>query len=200
MRPNDLPAFAKILARHRVGFILVGGAAVERFIPSSSRDVDALVLPREYARAVRELDHDPEVVSISKEPGSLVSGHFIASGSLIRFDLLEPNAYSGDRTGEEFYQYVGHYRAVEQEGLTIAKPPVVWYMRLTIDDWRTYVPKILQDLQSGGDLRWLDEALDVANRFGRGPAVAERVAEVRAAGKVLGIGVPQTEERGSQRT
>lgn len=187
MKPSDLPAFRKILERHSIGFVLVGGAAIEHFIPSSSRDVDVLVLPKEYKRAASALDHDPGVVSFSKEEGSFASGHFLSGGALVRFDLLEPSTYSGTLTGEQFFDYVRRYKSVEDQGLVIARPPVVWYTRLVIDDWRTYVPKILQDLQSGGDPRWLSEAASIADHCGTGSKVRERIKGLEEAARVLGL-------------
>lgn len=200
MKPSDVAAFAKVMGRHQIPFILVGGAAVQHFLPSSTRDVDVLVLSKAYRTAADALDHDPSVVAIAREPGSFVSGTFFSGGTLVRFDLLDAAAYSGDLKGEEFYAYVERYQSERREGIVVARPCVVWFMRLAIQDWRTYVPKVLQDLLSGAQDRWLDDAIAVAHKFGMGALLTERVKEVREAARLLGLGerhLRSAEARGS---
>lgn len=187
MNPTDLPTFVEILHRHQVEFIIVGGAAIEAEIPSVSRDIDALVLSRDYARAARELGTDPKVVSISNEPGSLASGHFLSSGTLVRYELLDPTAYSGTRSGEMFFEFVRRYHGRTTKMGTVARPWVVWYMRLVIEDWRTYVEKILRDLRAGAPWGWIGKVRVVALKLGTADRIAPRIDELREVVRLAGL-------------
>ncbi len=177
MRPEHVPAFAQILRRNKVRYIIVGGSAVLHFYPSESRAVDALLLAREYGRAVSLIDKDPAVVSFSSGDGEMASGRFLSRKSVVRFDLLNPEAFSGARPGDAFYDFVSRHGSIPTEDGRLATVDVVWYMRLVIEGeaWRVQVPKILRDIRAGAPWSVVDKSLRIARRFGTQERLRGRV-------------------------
>jgi len=189
MKLEHVGGLADILRRNRVRFVIVGGAAVLRSFPSESRDVDALVMTRDYERATEQLDKDPGVVSFTNEGDEMAGGHFLSQGALIRFDLLNPEAFSGERNGDDFFDYVVRWRSTATEVGRVASVPLVWYMRLVIDNenWAIQVPKILRDLRAGAPVALFAEVRRVARRFGVLGRVEPRIEFVRDAAMRAGL-------------
>jgi hypothetical protein len=179
--------FARILRRNGVEFVFVGGVAIEQRFPSATRDFDVMVVPKGYARAVELIDRDPAVVSMSRGPAEMPGGHVLVRGTLVRFDLLDPAAYSGVRPGGEFYDFVARYRSDVTRLGRVARPEVVWYMRLVIDDWELYVSKILRDLRAGAPWTIATKVDHVARRFGVQPIVRARMEQLREDARVVGL-------------
>lgn len=181
MNREHVQAFTKILERNRIPHILVGGAAVMAVYASESRDVDALLLAREYDHGVEALDHDPSIVSITRESGEMAGGQFMVGPTLVRFDLLNPEAFSGQRTGDDFFDYVFRYGSREGPEGKMATVPVVWYMRLVIegDAWLVQVQKILRDMRAGAPWSLMTQVRRIATRFGEDARLKERIGRVR---------------------
>jgi hypothetical protein len=55
----DAAEFARLLRRNGVEFVFVGGGAIGQSYPSATRDVDVMIVPDDYARAVQAVDRDP---------------------------------------------------------------------------------------------------------------------------------------------
>ena len=197
MNRDHVRAFARILERHRLRFIVVGGAAVFRAYPSESRDVGALLLTREYARGIESLDRDPSVVAMTREPGETAGGHFLVGTTVVRFDILDPAAFSGTRAGDEFFDYVYRYGSRDAPEGRVATVPVVWYMRLVIEGeaWQVQVQKILRDLRAGAPWSRMADVRRIARRFGRETRVGERIVRVREEGRRAGV-LPYPDEPG----
>jgi hypothetical protein len=189
MNPEFVSDFAVVLRRNHIRYVIVGGAAVWRYYPSESQDVDALLVARDYARAVRILDKDPSVESFSEEEGRMATGHFHSRFRLVRFDLLDPSAFSGARSGDAFFEYVArHGSELSNEG-RVATVPVVWYMRLAIegDAWTAQVGKILRDVRAGAPWALKARVLRIARHFGLAPLVSERWRMVEEGGRRTGL-------------
>lgn len=73
----------------------------------------------------------------------------------------------------------------------MALPKVVWYMRLVIDRWELYVPKMLRDLRAGVPWSTAEEVQRLADRFERGDLLRERIAQLRADARVVGLVQPR---------
>ena len=189
MNPEYVSALAKILQRHRAKFIVVGGAAVYRLYPSESHDVNALLMAREYSRLVGEIDKDPGVVSMTREEGEMAGGHFIAGQSLVRFDLLDPSAFSGKKDGDEFFDYVHQYASTKEGDIPYADPAVVWYMRLLVggEGWRVQVPKLLRDVRAGAPWELLDRVREIASRFGVQETLGHRIPILQEQARRAGL-------------
>ena len=189
MNREHVRAFMKILERHQIRHILVGGAAVMVAFPSESRDVDVLLLARTYEKGVDALDHDPSVVSITRESGQMAGGHFMVGPTLVRFDLLDPGAFSGRRSGDEFFDYVARYGSRAGPEGRVATVPVVWYMRLVIegDAWLVQVQKILRDLRAGAPWSLMTRVRVLARRFGEDAKISARIERVRIEAERAGL-------------
>ena len=175
MSTDTAGEFATVLRRNRIEYIFVGGVAIRVHYPSATVDFDVMVLPRDFAAAVDRVDQDPAVVSMDRAPASMPGGHVIVGGTLVRFDLLDPRAYSGTRSGSAFYAYVRRYASESFPIGRVAFPSVVWYMRLVIDRHEFYYPKILRDLRAGVPWPTVREVRRIATRFGVEALVAPRL-------------------------
>jgi hypothetical protein len=180
--------FAQILRRNGVEFVFVGGVAIGQRFPSATQDFDVMVLPNGYARAVELIDRDPSVVAMSRGPAEMPGGHVLVRGTLVRFDLLDPAAYSGVRSGEDFYGFVLRYRSDLMELGRVARPEVIWYMRLVIDQWEVYVSKILRDLRAGAPWSIVAKVDRIAHRFGVQQRIRDRLVHLREDARVVGLG------------
>lgn len=176
-----------MLRRNDVPFVFVGGVAIEQRFPSATEDLDVMVLPDGYARAVGRVDRDPSVVSMSRGPAEMPGGHVLIRGNLVRFDLLDPAAYSGTRTGEAFYRYVVRYHSDRTELGRVARPEVVWYMRLVIEPWELYVSKILRDLRAGAPWSIAGKVERIAEHFGVRSVVRARLGHLREDARLVGL-------------
>ncbi|MCI4366552.1 MAG: hypothetical protein L3K08_02240 [Thermoplasmata archaeon] len=179
--------FAAILRRNGIGFVFVGGVAIGQRFPSVTKDSDVMVVPKEYARAVEAIDRDPAVVAMSPGPAEMPGGHVLVRGALVRFALLDPAAYSGDRHGEDFYDFVHRYRSDVSSVGRVARPEVVWYMRLVIDQWEVYVSKILRDLRAGAPWSISTKVDHIAKRFGVRPLVRSRLKHLWEDARIVGL-------------
>ncbi len=95
--------------------------------------------------------------------------------SEIQIDFLAGGPFGGD----SFVEYVRGPGSRPYEGSRRARPEVVFYMRLCLDDWRENIPSIERDLRVGVPESTLVRAVSVARRFGREAKLQERVAAVR---------------------
>ncbi len=173
--------------------MIVGGAAVAEVYPSESVDIDVLLMAREYARAVDELDHDPSVVSMSREGGEMAGGHFLVGHTVVRFDLLNPEAFSGNRSGDEFFDFVRRSGSRRTPEGVVAKVAVVWYMRLVIegDAWLVQVQKILRDLRAGAPWDLTKDVRRIAKRFGVEERLDDRLGLVKQEAERAGLRATQ---------
>ncbi|HEV2519384.1 MAG TPA: hypothetical protein VGX00_02020 [Thermoplasmata archaeon] len=177
MNRNHVRKFATILNKHGIHYVIVGGAAVAEVYPSESRDVDVLLMTREYARGVDALDHDPSIVSMSRDDSEMAGGHFVVGHEVVRFDVLDPSAFSGRRPGDTFFDYVARFGSRGTADGRVAKVGVVWYTRLVIesDAWLVQVQKILRDLRAGAPWALTKDVHRIARRFGVQTRIMDRL-------------------------
>lgn len=189
MNRAHVRAFSKVLTRNKIRFVVVGGAAVFEVYPSETRDVDVLLLAREYSRTVEALDHDPSIVAMTRESGEMAGGHFLVGPEVVRFDLLNPKAFSGSHAGDDFFDYVLRHGSRTTPDGRVATVPVVWYMRLVIEgeSWLVQVQKILRDLRAGAPWSLMVAVRHVASRFGEEARLRERIGRVREEAERAGL-------------
>lgn len=181
-----ISGFERLLERHGVPFVIVGGQALARKIPTATQDIDVLVLVNDLAVVTESLGKDPAVRYVDPPSSGMSGGQVRVAGSYIDFDLLDPASYSGTRSGAAFFSYVRRYGS---EG-AYATPPVVWYMRLVVGDHTIYGSKVATDIRNGAPVGWLEDARRIARQFGTSALVDEGVAFVR---RLLEIAGPPTE-------
>jgi hypothetical protein len=184
MSESEADEFAKILRRNGIDYIFVGGVAIQTRFPSETFDFDVMVLPKDFAGAVERIDHDPAIASMDRSPASMPGGHVIVKGTLVRFDLLDPAAYSGAKTGDQFYSYVRRYASESSDLGRVATPSVVWYMRLVIDRFELYVPKILRDLRAGVPWSTIEGVRTLGARFGVSDRIMPRLDHLEETARI----------------
>jgi hypothetical protein len=194
MNPEEIGIVGRRLQKLSARFLIVGGAAVARAVDSETEDVDLMLAVSDYGRVVRGFAGDPSVQI--EAHGPIAGGFLLAGGRRVEFDLLDPSAFSGERSGNEFFDYVLRYRSRPGSEGRYATPPVVWYMRLTVPDWLSYVQKILRDLRAGAPWRWMEVVRHIARRFGTEGKMVSRIENAKEAARMARLLPPDSEDVG----
>jgi hypothetical protein len=159
----------------RVPFVVVGGSAIQIEVQVATKDVDILVSDRDLSTVDSTMEGRADAYPLDPATGT-IRGTTVAIGrSSIQVDFLSAGPFGGD----DFLRYVRDRGSRSYEGALRARPEVVFYMRLSLDDWRENIPSIERDLRVGVPESTLDGAVGVARRFGRGRRLRERVEAVR---------------------
>jgi hypothetical protein len=179
--PVDLAAGAKVLRRlAKEGYrsILVGGLAIEEAGFGGTKDVDALVRAEQFD-GLEFLKG--EGLLIRTATGTITSGELkLSDGTTIPFDLLNPAWYVGaGHTGEEFFAFVARTAKRKSYGL-VANPGVVYYTRLLVGGphGEAYLERMRRDLDAGAPPSWVNDALEIAARFGTVTKIRRKVQRV----------------------
>ncbi len=159
-----------------VPFVLVGGSAVLPDVPIATKDVDVLVSAPDMERADAAMQGRRDAHPLDPATGTIRGTEVAIGGSKIAVDFLSASAFGGQR----FVDFVRGSGSVSFAGVRRARPSVVFYMRLSLEDWRENIPSILRDIRMGVGEATLDGATRVAERFGTENSIRERVCEVRA--------------------
>jgi len=185
VNPADVRLVARKLQDLGRRYPVVGGAAMDQLVPTSTDDVDLMLTVSQFEPIIEKLSHDLEVyINVS---GNIAGGHVSMDGRKIEFDLLNPSSFSGRRSGDEFFDYVLKHRSKQTELGPTAQPQVVWYTRLMVPDWETYIQKIVRDLGNGAPWRWIEGVKAIARRFGTANLLASRINELQEAARVAGV-------------
>jgi hypothetical protein len=157
-------------------FVVVGGSAVEQEVPGGTKAVDVLIRDRDWARLNSKLEHRKDAAPLEPYTGT-IRGTTVAIGSdTVVLEFISPGPFGG----KPFLEYVRAHGSRVYGGVRYARPSVVFYMRLALDDWMMYEPSVERDILAGVPVGVLDEAVRVGERFGAGPKIGERVDVVRA--------------------
>ncbi len=174
--PKDVRVVAQWLRSEiRVPFVVVGGSAIQLEVPVATKDVDILVSGTDLARVDSAMEGRADAHPLDPATGTLRGTRLSKGRSSIDVDFLSAGPFGGD----DFLHYVRGPGSRIHEGTRRARPEVVFYMRLSLDDWRENVPSIERDLRGGVPESTLDRAVAVAHRFGRSQRIRERVDAVR---------------------
>ena len=194
MSPDLLRDLAWVLKRTDTRFVRVGEAAIRSFYPSEAQDVNVLLMARGYERTIRRIREAPSVVSFAREENRMATGFFDSRFRRVRFYLINPGAFSGPRSGDEFFDYVWRYGSVPGGEFRVATVAVVWFMRLAIegDSWTAQAARILRDLRTGASWKLMRPVRRIADRFCAGPRVSERLVHLEDAARRAGLlnGIP----------
>lgn len=181
-RPDQVEDVARWL-RSEIGvpFVVVGGSATGRYTSTSTKDVDVLIRSKDWSKVDRVLERRDDATALSPHTGTIRDTLLRIGDSEVLVEFLSDRPFRGTARPDEFADFVRHRGSVEHDGVRYATPAVVFYMRLNApDDWREYVPSIERDLVIGGlPESTLDEAVRVAERFGRAEETRRRVEETR---------------------
>jgi hypothetical protein len=173
--------------RDRLGIpsVAVGGSAITRWYPVSTKDVDLLIMVGEWKPLDKALQHRPEATPLEPYSGTIRSTRVVLGHRAIDVEFVSGAPFSGERSGDEFVEYVLSQRSEDSRGIHYARPEVVFYMRLMDpEDWRVNVPSIQRDVAAGVPWKTFDEVAGVARHFGTEDVVRERVKRTK---ELLGL-------------
>jgi hypothetical protein len=163
-----------------VPFIVVGGSAIERVVPVATKDVDVLISTSDWPTVDLALESRADAAPLDPMTGNIRGTILTLGRGRIDLEFISGGPFSGQFPQDSFSQYVREHESVVHDGIRYATPAVVFYMRLNSpDDWRLYVSSIERDLRAGVPKKTLDLAAEIADRFGVGPAVRERISSLR---------------------
>ena len=166
-----------ILRGHGIQYVVVGGQAVARTVPTGTVDVDVMVTTSDFQGTVARLLKDPRIrLRGMREGVALLS---IESARGAGLDVLDSAPFAGNRTGEEFYRFLVNEESTDVADIRYASTAVVWYTRLLTTRWQVYAEKILVNILDGADPELLAHAERIAKRFGTLETVRPRLEYVR---------------------
>ncbi len=163
----------------QVPFVVVGGSAIEHKVPVGTNDVDLLIAVGSWRRLDVVLEGRRDATPLNASSGT-IRGTVVTVGSArVDVEFISGEPFSGPKGADDFVEYVRAYRSTLSDGVRYADPAVVFYMRLSTDDWQAYVPSILRDLRAGVPGETLVVTVKVAAHFGVREKISERVEFVR---------------------
>lgn len=168
---------AALLAEHGIQFIVVGGQAVARTVPTGTSDVDVMVTTAAFDATVAVLLRDPRLRMRGLREG--VALFAVESARGMGLDVLDAAPFAGERSGEEFYRFLREEESTETDGIRYASPALVWYTRLLATRWKVYAEKILVNILDGAEPSLLTRVEAIARRFGTQALVDEHIRYVR---------------------
>jgi hypothetical protein len=177
MNDETVEAADAILRRHGIGYVIVGGKAVAQEAATATVDVDVMVTTTDYRGAVQRLSSDPGL-TLAWEANQVTRFGIVAHDG-IPLDVVDSGAFSGKRSGQEFFDFLVREASSEVDGVRYASPEAVWYTRLLTKRWRAYAEKILTNVIDGLPADRLRGVELIARRFGTEATVRVRIAYVR---------------------
>lgn len=168
---------AALLREHAVSFVVVGGQAVARTVPTGTSDVDVMVTTSDFESTIALLLKDKRIRLRGLREG--VALFAVESSRGMGLDVLDAAPFAGERSGEEFFRFLREEESTETDGIRYASPALVWYTRLLATRWRAYAEKILVNIVDGADASLLVRVERIAQRFGTQGLLGERVRYVR---------------------
>ncbi len=183
--PLTLGQIEQIIQRIRatgVPYLLVGGeAVVSSGVFSQTQDLDVMVAVRNFAEMIRKLKADP--LFGTPDRVGWVAKYELRFGprptDYSEFDLLNGKKYCGDRTPDEFFDYLMESWVVPSAFGPSAQIPAVWYTRLMVKDaGAKYVRKVVRDIRAGASIDLFDEVREIARYCGTEAQIAPRIEQV----------------------
>jgi hypothetical protein len=175
-----------------IEYVVVGGSAIELKHSVGTKDVDVLIAVGDWAPLDRALDERREATPLESHAGSIRGTRLHLGTQVADVEFISGQPFCGKRDPDDFIRFVRSRHSKVHGGVRFAEPAVVWYMRLSTDDWEIYALKIEQDLRAGVPADTLDRTLALAAHFGVRPKIADRVAFLR---RTLALFEPVRTER-----
>lgn len=168
---------AALLRDHGIDYVVVGGQAVARTVPTGTMDVDIMVTTADFEETVAKLLKDPRTRLRGMREGLALLALESASGAAL--DVLDAAPFAGPHGGAEFYRYLVEQESSLLDGIRYATTPIVWYTRLLASRWKVYVEKILVNIGDGADPELLSKTEKIAAVFGTQAEVEPRLRYLR---------------------
>ncbi|MGD0718337.1 MAG: hypothetical protein ABSA15_01995 [Thermoplasmata archaeon] len=180
MKSEQVEQVARWLDSLGIRHVVVGGSAIEHPVPVGTGDVNVLVAVGDWEAIDRALENRADAIPLEPYTGTIRSTKLHLGTETVDLEFISGQPFSGNLAGDDFLDYVRTYRATKTRGVRYATPPVVWYMRLSVDDqWQQYVWKINRDIKAGVPASTLESVMEIADHFGVGPRIRERIEFTR---------------------
>jgi hypothetical protein len=177
---EDAHEVVQFLEREGYHPIVLGGLAILFAGYGATKDVDVLVREAEYG-GVEFLKG--EGIKIFANTGRFTNGQLeLANGRTVAFDVMNPSLFVGHgHRGEDFFSFVAQEASAASRNGRYALPSVVFYTRLLVpgQHGEAYIERIIRDLDEGVPERFLDEAMQIARRFGTVTGVRRKIARLK---------------------
>jgi hypothetical protein len=173
----EVQAADLVLRRQKIQFVVVGGQAIAQKAATATRDVDVMVATHDFRNTIRRLQSEKELTMDWED--EQIARFRIRSAGGVPLDVINSAAFSGTRSGEEFFRFLSTDGSTTIDGIAYATPEVVWYTRLLTKRWQAYAEKIVTNVIDGVSAGRLDKVEEVARRFGTEGPIRERIAYVR---------------------
>jgi hypothetical protein len=167
----------RILRRHDIRYVIVGGQAIAQQAATATRDVDVMVTTADYQGAVARLAEDDEL-TLAWEGGA-VTRFGIKDLRGAPLDVVDAGVFAGKKTGQEFFDFLVQEESSETDGIRYVSPEAVWYTRLLTKRWKAYAEKIVTNVIDGLPADRLRQVEAIAEKFGTDTTIGERIAYVR---------------------
>lgn len=170
---------------HGFRVLVVGGMAMQLAGVAATSDVDLFLTTRDFDRLPSEFRRDRQVFALlSTGHGRVISGGLRTIEGDLRFAVLDPTSFSGNRSGAEFFDYVYRYWSYTSTLGRAVRPAVVWYSRLVLEG-EAQLGRIVRDLEEGAPPKWFRSVQRIADRFGVGARVAQRIPRVQELHRIV---------------
>jgi len=147
-------------------YIIVGGSAIEsKGWDIGTDDLDFVLTTKGFSEIEDKLEESSRF-SVIDRIKTMIETEFMFENTWRTVEFLDPGYFSGERSAEEFIDYVKRYRSTEKDVGHVAHPEVVFFMRLSIADWEIYVQKILRDIKAGLPVTLLDDVIKISKTMG----------------------------------
>jgi hypothetical protein len=166
----------RILRRHGIRYVIVGGQAIARTAATATRDVDVMVTTSDYRGAVARLAEDEELTKAWD--GGAVTRFGIRAVRGAPLDVVDAGVFAGKKSAEEFFDFLFDEQSAEADGIRYVSPEVVWYTRLLTKRWKAYAEKIVTNVIDGVAASRLEKVEAIARRFGTEGTINERIGYV----------------------
>jgi hypothetical protein len=190
VRANDIARVSKWLDALHIGYVVVGGSAIELRFQVGTKDVDVLIAVGDWGLLDQRLEHRVDASPLDPYGGTIRGTRVAIGASQVDVEFISGQPFGGTKGADAFLEYVRRYHSSVRDGVRYADPATVWYMRLSTEDWETYSLKIEQDLVAGVPSSTFDEVLRIAAHFAVRERVAGRIEFVR---RTLRLFAPSTE-------
>lgn len=162
-----------------IDYIVVGGSAIENEGYSiGTTDLDFVLTPKGFDRVEKRLENSSRFKIRDKIKTMLETG-FMFENTWQTVEFIDPATFSGDKGPDDFIDYVKRYRSIKKEIGHVAKPEVVFYMRLMIVDWEIYIQKILRDIRAGIPEEVLDDVIEISKNLDVKDKIKPRVKKTK---------------------
>ena len=158
--------------------VVVGSALEAKGYEIGTEDIDFVITPKGFDEIDDELERSSRFRMIDKIK-TMIETKFFFENAWRTVEFLDPGYFSGERSPDEFIDYVKRYRSDKEKVGYVVNPEVVFFMRLMVTDWEIYVQKILRDIKAGLSIGLLEDVIKISENLGVREKIEPRVEKTK---------------------